>query len=307
MTLNFTKMEGLGNDYIYVDATHSWGENREQLRAVDALLAAPEHWSEVWSDRHTGIGADGLVLIGRSSSGDFSMRIFNADGSEAKMCGNASRCIGKFVYEKHLTTKTSLLLETKSGLKQLTLYPDNNGKVALVSVGMGQGKVLGTALKGTLTEVEALGRHYACTAVDMGNPHLVIFVEDAEAVDLSAIGPILEHHPFFEDRTNVEFVSVINGENVSGTEGKEIPQLRMRVWERGSGITRACGTGACATTVAAALGGHIDEDAEIVMDGGSLTVHYDRHSREVVMRGPARFVFDGKIEISAAAASRANK
>ena len=292
MNLRFSKMEGLGNDYIYVDTTRRWGENREQIRAIDALVAAPEYWSKRWSDRHTGIGADGLVLIGRSGTADFSMRIFNADGSEAGMCGNASRCIGKYVYEKHLTDKTELLLETRSGIRRLRLFPDADGKVERVSVDMGVGRILHGPDGSTLSEVEAGRRKYACTAVNTGNPHLVIFVEDAESIDLPALGPVLEHHPFFADRTNVEFASILS-------PGKDGPvRLRMRVWERGSCITRACGTGACATSVAAALGGKIDEDAEIVMDGGSLFIHYDRQSWEVVMQGPARFVFEGEIEMT---------
>ena len=216
MKIEFTKMQGAGNDYIYVNT-------------LIYPLPNPEELAVAWSRPHTGIGSDGLVLIGSSGKADFSMRIFNADGSEAKMCGNASRCIGKYVYEYGLTRKTEVTLDTLSGIKTLRLHVED-GKVDAVTVDMG--------IPADIHPVD-LGEGYPYRegiAISMGNPHLVIFVDDMEQVDLPRVGPVLEHHPLFPDRVNVEFAQVL----ASG-------RVRMRVWERGSGITMACGTGACAT------------------------------------------------------------
>ena len=219
-TVEFTKMHGAGNDYIYVDT-------------MRFPLTHPEKLAVEWSRYHTGIGSDGLVLIGRSEVADFSMRIFNADGSEAMMCGNASRCIGKYVYEYGLTRKTEVTLETLSGIKRLLLHLD-----------------------------------------------------DVNAIDLAAVGPQLEWHPFFPGRINVEFAQLL-------PDGS----IRMRVWERGSGITMACGTGACATAVAAHLTGRRPRTSTIVMDGGTLHITWDEATGHVMMTGPATIVFDGKLEI----------
>lgn len=276
--VKFTKMHGAGNDYIYVDTSRY-------------PIANPEELSIRWSAPHTGIGSDGLVLIGRSDKGDFSMRIFNADGSEAKMCGNASRCIGKYLYEYGLTDQTEIQLDTLSGIKILKLHV-SDGKVERVTVDMGApaDEPADYDGKGAKPMKEqpfwADGARYVGTTVSMGNPHLVIFVNDINEVDLPAIGPVLENHPLFPGRINVEFAQVL-------AKGK----IRMRVWERGSGITQACGTGACATAVAAFLTGRSGRQSEIQMDGGTLNIEWDTHSGHVWMTGGATKVFDGEIEI----------
>ena len=265
--IEFTKMQGAGNDYIYVNA-------------MKYPLSHPEERAIRWSRPHTGIGSDGLVLIEASDIADFKMRIFNADGSEAKMCGNASRCIGKYLYEYGITTETTIRLETLSGIKVLHLHLATNGeKVERVTVEMG--------MPADIHEV-MLGANYPYPqgiAVSMGNPHLVIFVEDMEAVDLATAGAILEHHPHFPDRVNVEFAQVL---------GKG--RIRMRVWERGSGITQACGTGACATAVAAAFTGRCGRESDLIMDGGTLHIAWNENDGQVWMTGPAVKVFDGVIE-----------
>ena len=276
--VKFTKMHGAGNDYIYVDTSRY-------------PIANPEELPIRWSAPHTGIGSDGLVLIGRSDKGDFSMRIFNADGSEAKMCGNASRCIGKYLYEYGLTDQTEIQLDTLSGIKILKLHV-SDGKVERVTVDMGApaDEPADYDGKGAKPMKEqpfwADGARYVGTTVSMGNPHLVIFVNDINEVDLPAIGPVLENHPLFPGRINVEFAQVL-------AKGK----IRMRVWERGSGITQACGTGACATAVAAFLTGRSGRQSEIQMDGGTLNIEWDTHSGHVWMTGGATKVFDGEIEI----------
>lgn len=291
MNIPFTKMQGLGNDYLYVDVT---ARAPEEVRK--AVLDDPEGFSRRWSDRHLGAGSDGLVLIGDSPRADFSMRIFNADGSEAKMCGNASRCIGKYVYEKGLTDRKAFTLDTLSGIKTLSLETGPDGKVRLVSVGMGVGEPMkvrvspqeeALLIDGSVT---ALDRQFTATAVSMGNPHLVIPVEDAERFDVERFGSVLEHSPLFPDRTNVEFYSPLPSDD------RQTVRLRMRVWERGSGITRACGTGACATAVAATLSGRAQGRLEIVMDGGSLLIRFDPESGQVLMSGPAAFVYEGVID-----------
>lgn len=262
--MKFTKMQGIGNDYIY-------------FNCLETEIDDPEALSIKLSDRHFGVGGDGIVLIMKSDKADFRMRMFNADGSEGAMCGNATRCIGKYVYEKGLTDKTSLTLETKSGIKYLTLNVEN-GKVNTVAVDMGEPKV--GVVSGKLA---ANGTEYTYTFVDMGNPHCVIFVDDADSLELEKIGPAIENHELFPDRANVEFVKVID-ENT----------LRMRVWERGSGETWACGTGACATTVAAVANGisSKDTDIKVKLNGGVLNIRY---SNTVLMTGPAAFVFEGEI------------
>lgn len=264
--IKFTKMHGAGNDYIYVDTTKY-------------PIESPEKLSVVWSAPHTGIGSDGLVLIGSSDKADFSMRIFNADGSEAKMCGNASRCIGKYLYEYGLTSKPAVTLDTLSGIKVLKLHI-KDGIVDTVTVDMG----IPTGMQEQT--VEADGRKFTGTTVSMGNPHLVIFVDDIKEIDLESIGPKLENHPSFLGRINVEFAQILE-------DGK----IRMRVWERGSGITQACGTGACATAVAAALTGRAGRSSDIIMDGGTLTIEWDEKNGHVMMTGGAVRVFDGEIEI----------
>ena len=274
-TLHFTKMHGLGNDYIY-------------FNVIDTPLPNPNALSVTLSDRHKGIGGDGIVLIGKSSAGDFSMRIFNADGSEAKMCGNASRCIGKYLYDKGLTDKKTIRLDTLSGIKTLNLHIDDSNQVDTVDVDMGEGKLLqlpdGTIDRGS---VEAFGQRFTATAIDMGNPHLVLFVNNAETVDVANIGASLETNPKFPGGINVEFVQVINRNHI-----------RMRVWERGSGITQACGTGACASAVACAMANLTEPEKCIVkMDGGSLHITYNPQNHQVTMAGTATTVFEGEMEI----------
>lgn len=261
-------MHGAGNDYIYVDTRKF-------------PLTHPKELSIRLSAPHTGIGSDGLVLIGDSSLADFSMRIFNADGSEARMCGNASRCIGKYVYEKGLTHKTTIRLETLSGIKELHLRV-KEGKVSEVSVDMGSPVIGKTAL-----EIKAGPVVYSGTTVSMGNPHLVIFVDDIDGIDLASSGPLLENHPFFQpDRTNVEFVQILDSS-----------RIRMRVWERGSGITQACGTGACAAAVASIVHGKTGRDTQVIMDGGILTIRWDEQTDKVWMTGDATIVFEGVIQL----------
>lgn len=268
--IRFTKMHGAGNDYIYVDTARY-------------PVSQPEALARQWSAPHTGIGSDGLVLIEPSEEADFRMRIFNADGSEAMMCGNASRCIGKYVYEYGLTRKTDITLETRSGIKALHLVVNADGQqVDAVTVDMGIPAEGPRALREQ--PIEADGRTYVGTTVSMGNPHLVIFTDDIGSIPLQEAGPALERHPWFPDRINVEFAQVL-------PDGS----IRMRVWERGSGITQACGTGACATAVAACLTGRAGRRTDIRMDGGRLSIDWDADTGHVRMTGSATKVFDGEI------------
>ena len=263
----FTKMHGAGNDYIYVNTL---------LYSVPD----PEKAAIAWSDRHKGIGSDGLVLIGESPvpEADFSMRIFNADGSEAMMCGNASRRIGKYLYERALTTQTPIRLLTLSGIKTLDLHVTPDGTVESVTVDM---------LEPVLESEEqfipsrSMGKG---TFVSMGNPHYVIFTDDIDQV--GETGRILELHPAFPQRCNIEFARI----EADGS-------IRTRVWERGSGITMACGTGACATAVAACITERAGRKSRIVMDGGTLDIEWRESDNHVYMTGPAAFVFDGEIEL----------
>lgn len=278
--MKFTKMHGIGNDYVYVNCFEETIEN-------------PEEVSIKISDRHFGIGSDGLVMIMPSDKADFRMRMFNADGSEGNMCGNATRCIGKYVYDNHLTEKTEITLETRSGIKYLTLYPEN-GKVQAVLVDMGKA-ILNPAsipMKAEGEEfiskpVEVNGKNVNITAVSMGNPHAVTFVDDVESLDLEKIGPDYENHPLFPERVNTEFAKIIDDHTVM-----------MRVWERGSGETWACGTGACACAVACVKNGFFPYDKEITVKlrGGDLYITY-KNDGTVLMRGPAETVFTGSIEI----------
>ena len=277
-SIHFTKMHGAGNDYIYVDTTLYH-------------IKAPEKAAVDWSDRHRGIGSDGLVLIGKSPvpEADFTMRIFNADGSEAMMCGNASRCIGKYVYERGLTDKTDIRLLTLSGIKMLKLNV-SEGRVESVTVDMQEPALhnpqqfIGDG--GQETWLGAYDTEFLGTFVSMGNPHFVIFVEDLANTNINRYGALLELNPAFPERSNIEFALM----QPDGT-------IRMRVWERGSGITQACGTGACATAVAACLTGRSARKSRIVMDGGALDIEWRESNNHVYMTGPASFVFDGEIEL----------
>ena len=281
-TVKFTKMHGAGNDYIYVNT-------------LLYNIADPAKAAIAWSAPHTGIGSDGLVLIGESKlpEADYSMRIFNADGSEAMMCGNASRCIGKYLFEKGITDKTDIRLLTLSGIKILRLHLDESGKkVESVTVDMLE-PVLANRKQlasedGSMTDglVDVLDREFRGTFVSMGNPHFVIFVDDISGVDVEKYGKALEYDPLFPERCNIEFAQVLDG-------GK----IRTRVWERGSGITMACGTGACATAVAAAKTGRATRTSDIVMDGGTLHIEWSEADNHVYMTGPAAFAFEGEGEI----------
>ncbi len=282
--MKFTKMHGIGNDYVYVNC-------------FEETVNDPEYVSRIISDRHFGIGSDGLVLIMPSEKADFRMRMFNADGSEGMMCGNASRCIGKYVYDNKMTDKTEITLETKSGVKHLRLFADN-GIAETVEVDMGE-----AILKPSLIPMKADGEtfidrpitvngsEYNITAVSMGNPHCVIFTSEIGSIDLENIGPHFENHPLFPERVNTEFCEIVNDHTV-----------KMRVWERGSGETWACGTGACASAVASVLCGYCKKDEEItlILRGGKLSIKYKQNGH-VLMRGPAAKVFDGEIDVENAA------
>lgn len=277
-TVKFTKMHGAGNDYIYVDTL---------------LYSIPDPGAAAikWSAPHTGIGSDGLVLIGKpsiTSGADFSMRIFNADGSEAMMCGNASRCIGKYLYERKLTDKTEIKLETLSGVKTLRLHLAAGGTVESVTVDMLEPRlhVPEQYDESCLGELSASFRKFRGTFVSMGNPHFVTFVDDIDTIDIARYGIEMEHDAAFPQRCNIEFAQVMP----DGT-------LRTRVWERGSGITMACGTGACATAVAAQITGRAQNKSTIKMDGGTLLIEWNADDGHVYMTGPAEFVFDGEIAL----------
>ena len=276
-TVHFTKMQGAGNDYIYVDT--------QQYDIPD-----PEKAAIAWSAYHTGIGSDGLVLIGKPQDGrraDYSMRIFNADGSEAMMCGNASRCIGKYLYEKGLTRKDTIRLETLSGIKILKLHLQDNKKVVeSVTVDMLEPKLENPEQFIGPSVLEADGRKFEGTYVCMGNPHFVTFVDDIDTIDIAHYGKFLERDKAFPQRCNIEFAQVTDTD-----------AIRTRVWERGSGITMACGTGACATAVAAALTKRTGRKSSIVMDGGTLEIEYSEADDHVYMTGPAAFSFEGEIEL----------
>ena len=270
-TIHFIKMHGAGNDYIFVDTSR-------------CPIEHPEEVSIAWSRYHFGIGSDGLVLIGRPETpdADFTMRIFNADGSEGLMCGNACRCIGKYVYERGLTDKRQIRLMTASGIKMLDLKVNDDGTVESVTVDMSAPVLEDEHL--FLPEGETLPEG---VFVSLGNPHYVIFVDDIDAVDVPREGPRLEHHSRFPERCNIEFAQVRE-------DG-----IRMRVWERGSGITMACGTGACATAVAAAITGRSGRQSRIIMDGGTLDIDWRETDSHVYLSGPATIAFEGTAELPA--------
>lgn len=279
--MKFTKMHGIGNDYIYVNCFEEKVDN-------------PEKVSIYVSDRRKGIGSDGLVMIMPSDKADFRMRIFNADGSEAMMCGNATRCIGKYVYDKGLTHKTEITLETNSGIKYLTLFPEN-GKVEFVEVDMGKAILapkdipVNSDKESFISEpVEVDGKEYKITCVSMGNPHAIVYMDDIKDLELEKIGPSFENHKLFPDRINTEFIEVIDSKT-----------LNMRVWERGSGETFACGTGACASVVASVLNGYCNHDEEVTVHlrGGDLKITWNSDGT-VIMKGPAALICDGDIDVS---------
>lgn len=275
--MRFTKMQGIGNDYIYINCL------KEKVEDPAALAVAMSRY-------HFGVGSDGLVLICPCEDADFRMRMFNSDGSESEMCGNASRCVGKYVYDRGLTDKTDVSLMTGAGLKLLKLKVDN-GRVASVRVDMGKPELTPALIPANLggecakdVPLEVNGRQWLVSCVSMGNPHCVTFVEDPAALDLPSIGPAFEHHPAFPKRVNTEFVQVISRDH-----------LKMRVWERGSGETLACGTGACAALVAAVMTGRAERRVMMDLLGGSLQLEWAEDGH-VYQEGPAAFVFDGEYD-----------
>ncbi len=279
MKYNFTKMHGAGNDYVYINC-------------FETPVNDPESLSILLADRHKGIGGDGLVLICPSEAADARMRMFNADGSEGKMCGNAIRCVAKFIYDHHIAHKNTVTIETGSGIKTIRIHSENDRFIS-ASVDMGKAILTPKDIPMYCDDEQFIampvtvdGRDYLCTAVSMGNPHCVTFVEDVDAIELEKIGPLFENHPLFPDRVNTEFVRIIDRSHI-----------QMRVWERGSGETLACGTGSCAAVVAAVLNGFADYDSpvEVQLRGGILTDTYYKNGT-VMMVGSATKVFDGTID-----------
>ena len=277
--IKFTKMQGLGNDYVYMDAIHQKIENESSL-------------AQFVSNRHFGIGSDGLILICKSDVADFKMRMFNSDGSEAEMCGNGIRCVGKFVYDKGLTDKTTVTIETLAGIKTLELNT-KDGKVETVKVDMGE-PILNPKEIPVISDeepvknlmLEAEGRKFKFTCVSMGNPHAITEVEDTEKFDVEKYGKVLEVDKAFPNKTNVEFIQIVDKNHV-----------KMRVWERGAGETLACGTGACATAVACYLNGKTDRNVEVELLGGKLFIEWNEENNHIFMTGPAVTVFEGMLEI----------
>lgn len=278
--MKFTKMHGLGNDYVYVNC---FEEKIDNPPAVARFV----------SDRHFGIGSDGLIMINPSKTADFEMEMYNADGSRGEMCGNGIRCVAKYVYDYGLTDKTQISVETLGGIKYLDLTVED-GKVSLVKVDMGKPE-LEADLIPIISEreqvidepIEVDGKEYHMTGVSMGNPHAVIYVDDVKGLDLEKIGPKFENHERFPMRINTEFVHCIDRQTVE-----------MRVWERGSGETLACGTGACAVAVSSILNNLTDTQVTVKLLGGDLQIEWDREKDRVFMTGPATVVFDGVIDIT---------
>lgn len=281
--MEFTKMQGLGNDYVYVNCL------RETIKN-------PAEVSKFVSDRHFGIGSDGLIMICPSKVADFEMQMYNADGSRGEMCGNGIRCVAKYVYDYGLTDKTSISVETLGGIKYLDLTVED-GKVSLVKVDMGSPRLApsqipivpenpeDTRIIDAPLEVE--GKTYYMTGVSMGNPHTVVYVDDVKGLDLLKIGPSFENHKRFPERINTEFAHVLDRKTVE-----------MRVWERGSGETLACGTGACAVAVASILNGLTEDRVTVKLLGGDLLIGWDKEADKVYMTGPAKVVFDGEIDLT---------
>ena len=279
--MKFTKMHGIGNDYIYVNC-------------LEKEIANPSEVSKFVSDRHFGIGSDGLVMILPSEKADFRMRMLNSDGSEAEMCGNAVRCVGKYVYDNGLTTKKVVTIETLAGIKILDMTVDA-GKVSLVRVDMGEPvlkpkdiPVLSDKDLFVSEPVTVDGQVYKVTCVSMGNPHAVTYVEDVAGFPLEVVGPKMEKHQLYPRKINSEFVQLIDRKT-----------LKMRVWERGAGETLACGTGACAVLVATVLNGLCDRKATVRLLGGDLFIEWNEQDNHVYMTGPATKVFDGEIDLEA--------
>lgn len=286
-TLRVTKMQGLGNSYIYIN---QFEENLEEAALPDLARRM--------SNIHTGIGSDGMILIGPSERAHFRMRIFNIDGSEGKNCGNGLRCVAKYVFERKMIDQSTFTIETLGGIVDVTVQTEGNGRVRNVTINMGAPRLkkmdlpmLGDPDSTTIDEeVMIAGGRYRITAVSMGNPHAVLFVPDVAAIPLEQIGPQIECDPLFPERMNVEFVRIRNRREID-----------FRVWERGSGITQACGTGACAAVVAGVLNGWLDQDALVTvhLPGGDLEIRWAKENSQVFMTGPAEFVMDGEYRLGA--------
>lgn len=277
--MEFTKMQGCGNDYVYVNGFENKIDNPNKL-------------SEIVSDRHFGIGSDGLIVINSSEKADFKMSMYNADGSEGKMCGNGIRCVAKYVYDNKMTDKTTITVETLSGIKTLELNVKND-KVETVKVNMGTPILLPKDVPVVSDKDKVVDepividdKEYRITCVSMGNPHAITFIENTDDLKIETIGPKFENNPIFPDRVNTEFIQVLDRNTV-----------KMRVWERGSGETFACGTGACATVVACVLNGLTDDKVTVKLLGGDLFIEYNREENTVYMTGPAKVSFTGKIEV----------
>ena len=278
--MKFTKMHGCGNDYVYVNCFKETVEN-------------PEIVAKFVSDRHFGIGADGLILIKPSKEADVRMGMYNADGSEGEMCGNGIRCVAKYAFDYGIVDKTSISVETKAGIKYLELQVEN-GKVKTVTVDMGEPITKPSLIPVAAEEeiviekpIEIKGKIYPITCVSMGNPHAITFVEDTSAIKIEEIGPSFENHALFPKRINTEFIQILDRKTIN-----------MRVWERGSGETLACGTGACASVYACILNKKTEDEVLVHLLGGDLQIRYDKASNHIFMTGPATIVFDGEIDIS---------
>ncbi len=280
--MKFTKMQGCGNDYVYVNGME------EKI--------APEKKAEVvrfLSDRHFGIGGDGVIFINDAKEADFEMEMYNADGTRSEMCGNGIRCVAKFVYDKGLTQEKNISIVSAGKVKYLDLTVDENNKVSMVKVNMGSPILVPEQIPAVFDGEQVVdepivvqGEEFRVTCVSMGNPHAVVFVDQTGEMDLEEIGPHFEHHAAFPNRTNTEFVEVVDRNHV-----------KMRVWERGTGETLACGTGCCATVVAAVLNGLTDTEVEVEVLGGKIQIFWDREENLVYMTGPATTVFEGEITI----------
>ncbi len=281
--MKFTKMHGIGNDYVYVNCFQETVKN-------------PSAVAKFVSDRHFGIGSDGLILIKPSDVADCEMEMYNLDGSKGAMCGNGIRCVAKYAYDYGIVNKTDITVATGSGIKTLHLTLNDNNKVETVRVNMGAPILKASEIPVAFESetvisapIEVDGKTYAFTGVSMGNPHAIIYMEEIDSMDIEKIGPSFENHPMFPDRVNTEFVKILDSHTV-----------QMRVWERGSGETMACGTGACAVAVASILNGHVNGDKPVTVKllGGDLEIFWDRKENLVYMTGPATTVFDGEIDLS---------
>lgn len=277
--IKFTKMHGLGNDYVYIDCTEE-----QKIKNISSL-------AQFISNRHFGVGSDGLILICKSDIADFKMRMFNYDGTEAEMCGNGIRCVGKFVYDKGLTKKDNITVETLAGIKKLK-FNIKEGNVETVEVDMGE-PILEPDKIPVISEeaivknlkIKARENEFKFTCVSMGNPHAITIVDNTKDFNIEKYGPVLEKDEHFPRRANIEFIELVDKNNI-----------KMRVWERGSGETLACGTGACASIVACALNGYIENEANVELLGGTLKIRWDKENNHIYMTGPATTVFEGEID-----------